>query len=100
MDFYRSILQVSILFDTKKISGTALCFLLYGIVLSQKVQDVQYFRPGNLVIENVNIVPLTKNVVLYNYDVWVNNGIISKIVKHAKKFRDKTGRIDGTGKFL
>src|SRR5688500_10573919 len=82
--------------EHKKISATTICFLLYGIALTQKVRDVQYFRPGSLVIENVNVVPLKKNVVLYNYDVWINNGIISKIVKHSKKITDKTGRIDGT----
>ncbi len=64
MNFHHSILLVSMLFNTKKISATAVCFLLYVIALSQKVQDVQYHHPGNLVIENVNIVPLTGNVVL------------------------------------
>jgi hypothetical protein len=94
-------LPVSILFKTKKISVTAVCFLLYGIALSQKPQDAQKFLPGNLVIENVNIVPLSKNIVWYNYDVWINNGMVSKIVKHKKKFAAKTiRRIDGTGKFL
>lgn len=88
-------------FDTKKISATAVCFLLCGIALSQKVKDVQPLRSGNLVIENVNILPLTGNVVLYNHDVWVNNGIISKIVKHRKEITDKTvDRINGTDKFL
>lgn len=94
-------ITLRIVFTTKKISATLVCLLLYGIALSQKVQDAQNFRPGNLLIENVNIVPLTKNVVLYNQDVWINNGIISKIVKHRKNLTGKnTGRIDGTGKFL
>ena len=87
--------------SAKKISATAVCFLLCGIALSQKVQDVQSRRSGNLVIENVNILPLTENVVLYNHDVWVNNGIISKIVKHNKEITGQTvDRINGTGKFL
>ena len=100
MDFFHSILPTSILFDSKKISVAAICFLFYGIALSQKMQDGPYLRPGNLVIENVNVVPLTKNVVLYNCDVWIHNGIISKIVKHRKELIGETIKIDGTGKFL
>jgi hypothetical protein len=99
-DFYRSILSASILSDLKKVGATVICFLLYGIALSQKAQDVRYLRSGNLVIENVNVVPLTKNIVLSNYDVWIKNGIISNIVKHRKKLTGTTPRIDGTGKFL
>ena len=49
------------------------------------------------VIKNVNIVPMTGDTVLSNYDILVRNNVISKI---APDIRTRIQPIDGTGKFI
>ncbi|MGZ5255547.1 MAG: amidohydrolase family protein, partial [Flavitalea sp.] len=54
-----------------------------------------------IVIENVNIIPMTEEIVLYNQRVLIANGKIAKIEPSIKRLNvSATLRIDGTGKYL
>ena len=53
------------------------------------------------IIENVNVVPMDRNVVLTSRDVLVKNGIIESILDHKPQSRHSGyQKIDGTGQFL
>ncbi len=52
-------------------------------------------------IKNVTVIPMNKEGSLKNQDVWIENGVIKKIMD-AKKVKTGNGvaEIDGTGKYL
>lgn len=55
---------------------------------------------NNYIIQNVNIIPMNKETILYNYDLTIENGIIKTIEKHNIKTSSKHIIIDGTNKYL
>ncbi|NIB44893.1 amidohydrolase family protein [Pseudomaricurvus alkylphenolicus] len=56
---------------------------------------------NDYVIENVNLVPMTEEVVKKNHSVLVKSGKIAKICKQARQCLDGGAqRIDGSGKYL
>lgn len=86
-------------------------FILIGLVLTMSIgilvvlgldsRKTSYLRiektVDSYVIKNVNIVPMTGDTVLRDYDILVRNNVISKI---APDIRTQSQPIDGTGKFL
>ncbi|MFY0601730.1 MAG: amidohydrolase family protein [Cyclobacteriaceae bacterium] len=56
----------------------------------------------NLVIKNVNVIDVEEGSIIARQDIWVENGIITKISKHrSKKSKNKnTVEIEGDGKYL
>lgn len=71
------------------------------VVLGLDSRKTSYLRiektVDSYVVKNVNIVPMTGDTVLSNYDILVRNNVISKI---APDIRTQSQPIDGTGKFL
>lgn len=55
----------------------------------------------DLIIKNINILPMTENVVLYNQSVWIKNGKIESIGAFKKLPKHKNTKIiNGKGKYL
>ena len=55
----------------------------------------------DLVIKNINIIPITKDTILLNKSVAISNGKITAITDFKKiKINSSTTIIDGTGKYL
>jgi hypothetical protein len=68
---------------------------------SQEIVEKKYTQSGSPIIENVSVIPMTCDTVLLNHDVWIENGIIKKIIPHRRMVRKrKTVVINGKGKFL
>lgn len=74
---------------------------IWGILILDK-DNTSYLKIGNTtdsyVIKNVNVVPMTHDTVLYNQDILVENGLISKIAPNLDAI--STVQIDGAGKYI
>ncbi|RTE53846.1 amidohydrolase [Arenibacter aquaticus] len=91
-----------------KIAGVLLVGLVLMIsialvvVLGLDSKKTSYLRiqktVDSYVIKNVNIVPMTNDTILINYDILVRNGSIFKIAPDI--FIKNAQQIDGRGKFL
>ena len=58
-------------------------------------------KAPNLVIKNINVIPITKDTILLNKSVAISNGKITAITDFKKiKTNSSTTIIDGTGKYL
>ncbi|GGD15247.1 amidohydrolase family protein [Flavobacterium orientale] len=74
--------------------GFVLIFFAVFFTHAQQSQDT-------IVIENVNVVPMTSEIVLYNHRVLISAGKIIKIEPASHPIKNKTTvTIDGTGKYL
>ncbi len=55
----------------------------------------------DLLIKDINIIPMTSNIVLKNQSVWIQNGKIKSISEHKKTAAPKNIKVlDGKGKYL
>ena len=70
--------------------------LLAGLYIASGLAMAQDY-----VIENINVIPMTEEVVLEKHSVLVSDGKVAKICKRSRNCRHKGAeRINGTGKFL
>ena len=67
--------------------------LLSSVVVAQT-------NEADYVVKNVNVVPMSSNVVLKNQDVVIKDGKIIKISKSKKSKSEAIKIIDGKGMFL
>lgn len=68
-------------------------FLL--LVMSGHTQNAD-----TIAIRNVNVIPMTAEVVLRNHDVWITDGRIIKVIPTANVNHKNHIVIDGSGKYL
>lgn len=83
-----------------KIGKILLTILIFVITPSCKTKK-NHFDCPDLLIKNINIIPMYDEVVLRNMDVYIKNGIIEEIGKIDNiKIPKDTIKIDGSGKYL
>jgi hypothetical protein len=65
-------------------------------------QDPVSNRDRDIVIQAVNVIPMDRETVLTNQDVWVRNGRITKVEAAREKFKTPKGTlvVDGHDKYL
>ncbi|MRX66319.1 amidohydrolase family protein [Maribacter luteus] len=81
---------------------TILMVVAISVILILDKKNTSYLKIGkttdSYVIKNVNVVPMTRDTVLYKQDILVEKGLISKIAPNL--VTDSMVQIDGSGKYL
>lgn len=93
----------------KSILALLLALALFtGIVLLVDSRNTDYLKVSNnpasiqtsYVINNVNIVPMTRDTILQHRSVWIEDGIIKKIAEANSLHINKVDRIEGNNGYL
>jgi imidazolonepropionase-like amidohydrolase len=83
-------------FGFRNIHKFTLTLLLFGFITSVFAQ-----AKGAILIKNVNIIPMDKEIVLTNQNVWIVDDIITSIEPYKRESIHESYKvIDGTGKYL